>query len=89
MQGRSEMYLCSHSSRSNSSWSEDSRFGLVSGIISERSEKFFVPVSQEICPPPRKFGPPGPYFLGNMAPSSEIWPPLKNYSLLYLLARKS
>jgi hypothetical protein len=49
---------------------------------------FVQPVSQEIWPP-RKFGPPGPYFLGNMAPSSEIWPPLKKYSLLYLLARKS
>ena len=43
----------------------------------------------KIWPPrakfPRKFGPPGPYFLGNMAPSSEIWPPpLKSYSLFYL-----
>ena len=35
------------------------------------------PVSQEICPPPW-----GPYFLGNMAPPSEIWPPRK-HSLLY------
>ena len=33
----------------------------------------------KIWPPrakfPRKFGPGGPYFLVNMAPRSEIWPP--------------
>jgi hypothetical protein len=51
-------------------------------------------VSQEIWPPPPKFGPPpgqisleiwppwGPYFLGNMASPSEIWSPRK-HSLLY------
>jgi hypothetical protein len=31
---------------------------------------------------PPNFGPPGPNFLGNMAPPSEIWPPRK-HSLLY------
>ena len=28
----------------------------------------YEPVSQEICPPPPKIWPPGPNFLGNMAP---------------------
>jgi hypothetical protein len=53
----------------------------------------YVPVSQEICPPPKKIWPPGPNFLGNLDPlgaifprkydpTSEIWPPQK-HSLLY------
>jgi hypothetical protein len=44
------------------------------------------PNSRMRCPrkfaPPPNFGPPGPNFLGNMAPPSEIWPPRK-HSLLY------
>ena len=31
---------------------------------------------------PRKFGPPGPNFLGNMVPTSEIWPPLQTCMVL-------
>jgi hypothetical protein len=44
---RSEMYLCLHTSRS-----KDSRFGPVSGMTSERSEQFFVPVHRKFAPPP-------------------------------------
>ena len=40
-----------------------------------RCPRKFAPPT--ICPPP-----PGPYFLGNMAPLSEIWPPQK-HSLLH------
>ena len=41
------------------------------------------PVSQEICPPPKKKIPPGPNFVGNLPPprSSEIWPPSETWIL--------
>ena len=41
-----------------------------------------IPVSRETCPPPKKNLAPGSYFLGNLARSSEIWPPRK-HSLLH------
>ena len=37
---------------------------------------------------PRKYGPPrGPYFLGNLAPLSEIWPPFTNMDVKQFCAR--
>ena len=66
--------------------------GLLNGLKKKKRPKVMYKalfICRRASPDHRKFGPPGPYFLGNMAPSSEIWPPLKNYSLLHLLARKS
>ena len=33
------------------------------------------PVTQWIRPPPRRFGPPGPFPLGDLDPLSRIWTP--------------
>ena len=62
------------------------RLQFAFGLYTPQVSHYQLPVSQEIWPPP-KYGPPGPNFLGNMAPLSEIWPPFTNMDVKQFCAR--